>query len=194
MFSYIKGTLEYIGKDFVVVDVNGVGYKISTAIPTITGINLKEQVKMYTYLYVREDIMSLYGFMKPEELDMFELLISVSGVGPKAAISMLCSVSPSKFALSLVTNDIKTLTTAQGIGSKMAQRIILELKDKIKSEQLVDENVEVVLSDNKLSEAINALIALGYSYNEASKAVKAIDQGYDVENIIKMALKSLVRY
>ncbi len=194
MYSYIRGSLEYIGKDYVVVDVNGVGYKIFTAIPTISNTNIKEMVKMYTYLYVREDIMALYGFANPEELEMFELLISVSGVGPKAAISMLCSISPSKFALCLVTNDIKALTSAQGVGNKMAQRIILELKDKIKSEQLADEGEEYVTNDNKISEAVNALIALGYSYNEASKAVKSINQDQDVETIIKMALKSLVRY
>lgn len=194
MFSYIKGTLEYIGKDYVVVDVNGVGYKIFTAASSVQNSVIKEQAKMYTYLHVREDIMALYGFLSPEELDMFELLISVSGVGPKAALSLISNITPSKFALCLVTNDVKSLTNAQGIGSKMAQRIILELKDKIKNEQLVDNDEEIIIPNNKSSEAINALIALGYSYNEASKAVKSVDQTQDVETVIKLALKSMARY
>lgn len=195
MFSYIKGTLEYIGKDYAVVDVNGVGYKIFTSVSTLGESKVKDQVKMYTYLHVREDVMMLYGFPNQQELEMFELLISVSGVGPKAAVSIISNISPSKFALCLVTNDVKSLTAAQGVGSKMAQRIILELKDKIKSEQLIEETQEVIVPGNNItSEAINALMALGYSYQEAAKAVKSVEQVGDVEGIIKMALKSLVRY
>lgn len=194
MFSYIKGTLEYVGKDFVVIDVGGVGYKVNTSVLSLQGVSLKETIKMYTYLHVREDIMAIYGFLTPEELDMFELLISVSGVGPKVAISLISNVSPSKFALCLVTNDVKTLKQAQGIGTKMAQRIILELKDKVKSEQLTELPQDVVQSNDKQSEATNALIALGYSYNEAVKAVKSVEQVDDVETIIKLALKSLVKY
>lgn len=195
MFSYIKGTLEYIGKDYAVVDVNGVGYKINTAISTLGESKTKDQVKMYTYLHVREDVMILYGFPNQQELEMFELLISVSGVGPKAAVSIISNVSPSKFALCLVTNDIKALTAAQGVGSKVAQRIILDLKDKIKSEQLIEDTREVTIPVNNVTaEAINALMALGYSYQEASKAVKSIEQVGDVETIIKAALKNLVRY
>lgn len=194
MYSYIKGSLEYIGKDYAVVDVNGVGYKIYTVITSLEGISLKEQIKIYTYLHVREDVMMLYGFLSPGELEMFELLISVSGVGPKAAVSLVSSVNPSKFALSLVTNDVKALTAAPGIGSKMAQRIILELKDKIKSEQLVEDTIAVNDPNDKFSEAVNALIVLGYSQQEASKAVKGVTGVDDVETTIKMALKSLVRY
>lgn len=195
MFSYIKGTLEYIGKDYAVVDVNGVGYKINTAVSTLGESKMKEQIKMYTYLHVREDVMMLYGFPNVQELEMFELLISVSGVGPKAAVSIISNVSPSKFALCLVTNDVKSLTAAQGVGSKVAQRIILELKDKIKSEQLINETQEVIVPVNNITtEAINALMALGYSYLEASKAVKSIEQTGDIELIIKAALKNLVRY
>lgn len=195
MFSYIKGTLEYIGKDYAVVDVNGVGYKIFTSVSTLGESKVKDQVKMYTYLHVREDVMMLYGFPNQQELEMFELLISVSGVGPKAAVSIISNIPPSKFALCLVTNDVKSLTAAQGVGSKMAQRIILELKDKIKSEQLIEETQEVIVPGNNItSEAINALMALGYSYQEAAKAVKSVEQVGDVEGIIKMALKSLVRY
>lgn len=194
MFSYIKGSLEYIGKDFAVVDVNGVGYKIFTAVQTLKDINPKDIIKMYTYLHVREDIMALYGFINGQELEMFELLISVSGVGPKAAISIISNISPSKFALSLITNDFKMLTLAQGVGTKVAQRIILELKDKVKAEQLVCDNNEIDNTSDKQCEAINALIVLGYSHQEASKAVKSIDINDDIEGIIKAALKKLVRY
>lgn len=195
MFSYIKGTLEYIGKDYAVVDVNGVGYKINTAVSTLGESKIKDNVKMYTYLHVREDVMVLYGFPNGQELEMFELLISISGVGPKAAVSIISNVSPSKFALCLVTSDVKTLTSAQGVGIKVAQRIILELKDKIKSDQLIEVDQEVIMpANNATSEAINALMALGYSYQEAAKAVKSVERVGDVEGIIKAALKNLVRY
>lgn len=193
MFSYIKGTLEYIGKDFAVIDVNGVGYKIYTAVSNLNEIKVKDVVKMYTYLHVREDILAIYGFVTSGELEMFELLLSVSGVGPKAALSLVSAISPSKFALSLITNDSKALTCAQGIGIKVAQRIILELKDKVKTE-ITEEEEKQVTSKDKHSEAINALIVLGYSYNEASKAVKNIDDAQDVETMIKIGLKNLVRY
>ena len=155
---------------------------------------------IYTYLYVREDIISLYGFFTQEELNMFELLISVSGVGPKVAISLLSSVTPSKFSLAVITDDIKTLTKAPGIGKKTAQRIILELKDKIKKEQLADvngaeeENIPTGSENSRIPEAISALMVLGYTPLEASKAVSAVySDDMDLESIIKNALKGLVR-
>jgi Holliday junction DNA helicase RuvA len=139
MFAYIKGKLDYKHNEYIVVEANGVGYKINTALSTIEKIgSLGDEVKVYTHLYLREDIINLYGFGSQEELGMFELLISVSGVGPKAALSVISSVPTSKFGLAVITDDVKTLTRAQGIGNKMAQRIILELKDKIKKEQLID--------------------------------------------------------
>jgi len=163
MFAYIKGTLEYKCSDYLIVEANGIGYKIFTSISTIeTAGRVGEQVKIYTYLHVREDIINLYGFLTQEELGMFELLISVSGIGPKAAISVLSSISPSKFGLAVITDDIKTLTKAPGIGNKTAQRIILELKDKIKNEQLSlpdgitgGENVPEK-SNSIISEAVSA--------------------------------------
>ncbi|MCX7921676.1 MAG: Holliday junction branch migration protein RuvA [Clostridia bacterium] len=201
MFAYIKGNLEYKHNEYVVVEANGIGYKIYTSLSTIEAIgSIGGQVKIYTHLYVREDIMSLYGFLTQEELGMFELLISVSGVGPKAAISVLSSVSPSKFGLAVITDDAKTLTKAQGIGNKMAQRIILELKDKIKKEQLmavneIKEDKAVESRENsRVSEAISALMVLGYTPLEASRAVSAVyTDDMELEAIIKLALKGLVR-
>lgn len=201
MFAYIKGELSYKHNEYIVVEANGIGYKIYTALSTIESIGaVGTAVKVHTYLYVREDAMSLYGFLTQEELGMFELLLSVSGIGPKAAISIISSVSPSKFGLAVITDDAKTLTKAQGIGNKMAQRIILELKDKIKKEQLmpvngVEEEKKMVEGGNaRVSEAISALIVLGYTPLEASKAVSAVyADGMDLESIIKSALKNFVR-
>lgn len=201
MFAYIKGKLAYKHNDSIVVEANGVGYKIFTALSTIEAVGaVGDEVRIYTHLYVREDMMNLYGFFTQEELGMFELLITVSGVGPKAAISLLSSVSPSKFGLAVITDDAKTLTKAQGIGSKMAQRIILELKDKMKKEQLVavgggkEEAKAVNRESSKVSEAISALMVLGYTALEASKAVSAVySEDMDLEAIIKDSLKGLVR-
>lgn len=194
MYSYISGILEYVGKDYVVIENGGIGYKIQTAVSTIIDVSIGDKVKIYTYLHVREDIMSLFGFLTNGELEMFELLISVSGVGPKAAISILSCLNPSKFALALISNDTKSFTQASGVGPKVAQRIILELKDKVKMEDLnQDDSIGCVIDDNEC-EAINALVVLGYSKNEATKAVSSIDDKTDIENVIKMALKKLVRF
>ncbi len=199
MFAYIKGTLEAKGNDSVIVEAGGIGYRIFTALSTINDIGqIGSQVKVYTHYYVREDLVALYGFFTMEELGMFEMLITVSGVGPKAAISMISTLSPSRFALAVVSQDTKSLTKAQGIGSKMAQRIILELKDKISKEQLTANNlggnsinVEIG-SDTALSEAVSALMVLGYSSFEASNSVSSVyADGMGVEELIMKALKSL---
>ena len=194
MYAYIKGVLEFKGNDFVVIDVNGVGYKIFTPLTTIEKLgDLGNTVKVHTHLHVREDDMSLYGFYSQEELRMFELLIGVSGIGAKSANTILANISPSKFALAIITDDVKELTKLPGIGLKSAQRMVLELKDKLKTEEtLVDENIEIetiVKSDNNLQEAISALQVLGYPIKEATKAVTAVKaDGMNVEEIIKKAL------
>lgn len=199
MFAYIKGTVEAKSNDSVIVEAGGIGYKIYTAISTINSIGqIGTQVKMYTHYYLREDLVALYGFFTMEELGMFEMLITVSGVGPKAAISMISTLSPSRFALAVVSQDTKSITKAQGIGPKMAQRIILELKDKISKEQLTanctegkGNNVEIS-SDSSLSEAVSALMVLGYSSFEASSSVSNVYiDGMGVEEIIMKALKAL---
>lgn len=201
MYAYIKGRLEARGGDYIIIEAGGIGYKVFTSLTTLEAAGQPgHEIKAFTHLYVREDIMSLYGFATQEELGMFELLLTVSGVGPKAGLALLSAVSPSKFGLAVITDDAKTLTRAQGIGSKMAQRIILELKDKIKKEQLAlntgagFEKAAVSGEGSRLSEAVSALMVLGYTPVEASRAVAAVySDELDLETIIKNSLKSLIR-
>ena len=153
-----------------------------------------KKITIYTYLHVREDVMDLFGFTTIEEKNMFMHLISVSGVGPKAALSILSVTTPAKFAVAVITNDVKTITKASGVGPKMAQRVILELKDKMKTDELeidLEDESDDILSDNR-SEAISALVVLGYSSNDAQKAVKGIDGTLSVEEIIKKALAGVL--
>ena len=194
MFAYIKGTLEIKGNDYVVIDVNGVGYKIFAPLSTIERLGeIGSTVKVHTHYYVREDNISLYGFYSLEELRMFELLIGVSGVGAKSANAILANITPSRFALAVITNDIKELTKLPGIGAKSAQRIILELKDKLKSEEAIAESdfeLQIASSkDSNSSEAVAALQVLGYPVKEATKAVSSVNaEDLSVEDIIKKAL------
>lgn len=198
MIAYINGKLETKSSTYVVVDVNGIGYKIFMSGTGISEMpEIGEIVKVHTYYYVREDNISLYGFNTQEELKMFELLLSVSGVGAKSAIAMLSAIKPSSFALAVISNDIKALTKIPGVGPKSAQRIILELKDKLKTEQaLVEEdNVEIktIIADNsKVDEAISALQVLGYNKKEIEKAFENIQcKDLSVEELIKQGLKIL---
>ncbi|MEN8904792.1 MAG: Holliday junction branch migration protein RuvA [Clostridiales bacterium] len=199
MFAYISGILDHKNKDYVVVDVSGVGYKIYTSMNSLCNLDSDEKVKMYTYIHIREDILDIYGFSTKEELGIFELLISVSGVGPKAAISVLSTTNPSKFSLAVINNDIKILTAAQGIGKKIAQRIILELQDKISKEHLEyintiqSENSDILINKKDFAkEAVSALMVLGYSPAESNKLVsKVFSDDKSVENLIKDALKLL---
>lgn len=199
MYAYIKGSLEIKTQNYVVIETSGVGYKIfmsETAIERLGEIG--SQVKVFTYLRVREDEMSLYGFNTNEELRMFELLLSVSGVGAKTAISMLSNITPSSFALAVITNDVAKIKALPGIGPKGAQRIILELKDKIKTEEAVseDKNIsidDVMIDNEKITEAISALQVLGYSKKEIEKALSKVDNSMSVEEIIKIGLKNLAR-
>lgn len=194
MFAYIKGILEFKGTDYVIIDVNGVGFKIYTPMTTIEKLGeIGNTVKVYTYHYVREDNISLYGFYSQEELRMFELLIGVNGIGAKSANAILANITPTQFALSIITNDIKELTKLPGIGAKSAQRLILELKDKLKTEEAIseaDESIQnIITSDNELQEAMSALQVLGYPSKEISKALSKIDtSNLSVEEIIKKAL------
>lgn len=195
MYAYIKGTLEIKSSDYIVVEANGIGYKIFMSGNTIQKLGeLNSVVKIYTHYHVREDNISLYGFYNLEELRMFELLIGVSGVGAKSAIAILSNITPSAFALAVISNDIKALTKLPGIGSKSAQRIILELKDKLKTEETIaaenDFEIQTVLAkDDNMHEAISALQVLGYPVKDATKAVSSIDcTNLTVEEIIKKAL------
>lgn len=195
MYYYIKGKLALKDINFAVVDAGGVGYMIYTSMKSLSELGeTGSAVTMYTYLNVREDAQDLFGFTTIEEKNMFLHLLSVSGVGPKAALSILSVVTPAQFAVAVVTNDAKTITKASGVGPKLAQRVILELKDKMKNEDLEltdSESDSISLSDSK-SEAVSALVVLGYSVNDAKAAVKNADASLSVEEIIKKALASLV--
>ena len=197
MYAYIKGSLEVKTRGYIVIDVNGIGYKIfmsETAIEELGEIG--QVVKVHTYLKVKEDEMSLYGFNTNEELRMFELLLSVSGIGAKSAINILSNITPSSFALAVITNDVAKIKALPGIGPKGAQRIILELKDKLNKQQDIEEvekQVEKVIDTQKYNEAISALQVLGYSKKEIEKALQGINEELTVEEIIKLGLKNLAR-
>ena len=193
MFAYIKGSLEIKTNNYVVIDVNGVGYKIFMSQKGIETLDeIGNIVKVYTYYYVREDNIALYGFRSNEELRMFELLLSVSGIGAKSAVQILSAISPSEFAISVISNDTSKLTKVPGIGNKTAARIILELKDKLKTEQAIekDEKTEEVVSKQEINEeALAALQVLGYNKKEVEKILEKFDSSkMTVEEIIKAAL------
>ena len=194
MLAYIKGTLELKCSNYIVIDVGGLGYKVFMSEPAIERLGeIGDKVKVHTYYRVREDDISIFGFCTSEELHMFELLLSVSGIGAKTAIAMLAEISPSAFALAVISNDVSQLVKIPGIGAKSAQRIILELKDKLKKEQNITEieNLEVknaVVKDNKIQEAISALQVLGYNRREIEKAFEKIDKELSVEEMIKKGL------
>ena len=194
MYAYIKGILTYKNYPVVVIEAGGVGYKINTTTNTIGKLpELGEMVTLYTHLNVKEDIMELYGFYTKEELSVFELLISVSGVGPKVGATILSSVNPESFVVAVATGDTKSITKAQGVGPKLAARIILELKDKINKDGgvKIPESVSQGQSLEVNDEAVEALMVLGYSQAEAKKAVAGLTGS--VEEIISIALKNLMK-
>ena len=202
MLAYIKGTLEMKMTGYIVIDVGGLGYKIFMSDVGIEKLgNIGEIVKVHTYYRVREDDISIFGFNTLEELKMFELLIGVSGVGAKTALTMLAVCEPSEFALAVITEDIKTLTAIPGIGAKSAQRIILELKDKIKKEQQIQKIEKqvspkiqkAIAEDDKILEAIAALQVLGYHRKEIEKAFQKMKdkQSLSTEELIKKGLSIL---
>lgn len=198
MFAYIKGSLEQKSNNYVVIDVGGIGYKIFMATKAIEVLGeIGEVVKVHTHYYVREDNISLYGFNTNEELRMFELLLQVSGIGAKSAIAMLSEISPSSFALAVISDDISQLVKIPGIGKKTAARIVLELKDKLKTEEAITKTEEVKLSitnEEETSEAIAALQVLGYTKQEIEKALENVDtKNLQLEEIIKQGLKNLAR-
>lgn len=196
MISYIKGELVYIGNDSVIVDNNGIGYNIGVSSNTITRLpHINETVKIFTYMNVKEDGITLFGFISKEELNMFNMLIGVNGVGPKGALAVLSVLSPGEIALAVASNDIKTLSSGKGVGKKMAERIALELRDKVaktESADLGDIHVTAVSDSSEKSDALAGLLVLGYSRTEAAKAVDSVyKDGMTSGDIIKLALKAL---
>ncbi|AOT72812.1 Holliday junction branch migration protein RuvA [Geosporobacter ferrireducens] len=198
MFHFIKGRLDYVGEDFIVLENRDIGYKIFTSLATVSDINGdKEQVTIYTQMVVREDDISLYGFSSREELKMFQLLTTVSGVGAKVGLGILSSIQHQKLAEMIFSEDVTGLTKAHGVGKKTAQRIILELKEKIHAQDLTMEGKSVVMpksGGDLLHEAVDALVSLGYGKNEAIAAIAEVSESSSsLEQFIKNALRILAR-
>jgi Holliday junction DNA helicase RuvA len=198
MIAYVKGILESKANDYVIIDVSGIGYKVFMSEFSMERLgNIGDTVKVHTYYRVREDDISLFGFNTAEELRMFELLLSVSGVGAKTALTMLACVTPSEFAIAVIQNDVSKLVKIPGIGAKSAQRIVLELKDKLKKDENISKNEdikvkEVIKDDTKILDAITALQVLGYNRKEIEKAIEKLDtQEMSVEELIKKGLAML---
>ncbi len=196
MYEYIKGRFIGINEDYVVVDNNNIGYKIFTSGNTMSQMPPTDsEVLLYVQQIVREDFIGLYGFITKDELAMFNLLLTINGVGAKATLSLLsiCTVRNLKYAI--LTGDEKTLIKAPGVGKKTAQRIILELKDKIHLEDMMEDDAAhetIIEMDSVVNEVFGALIALGYSEKEAEKAVKAVGKDGTVEEMIKRCLRHLM--
>lgn len=200
MFAFIKGSIEEKSSGYVVIEAGGVGYKIYMPEPEIEPLGeIGDIVKVHTYYWVREDNISLYGFSSKEELRMFEILISTSGIGAKSAITILSNITPSSFALAVINEDAHKLTKLPGIGAKTAARMILELKDKLKKQELEakeneqkDELKEVINYNENIEEAISALQVLGYNKREIEKAfTKTSLEGMSVEEMIRRGLSLL---
>ena len=197
MIAYLNGILELKFNGYIIIDVMGVGYKVFMSETSINKLGeIGDKVRVYTHYHVREDEISLYGFLNIEELNMFELLISVSGVGAKSALNTLAYIEPSTFALAVVSNDTSKLVQIPGIGAKTAARIVLELKDKLKNQDIVKNKVDKIESniENKenIEEAITALQVLGYNRKEIEKTFEKIeDTNISLEELIKKGLKYL---
>jgi Holliday junction DNA helicase RuvA len=191
MYEYLSGRVDYISEDYIVIDISGVGYRVFTSRNTIKNLKIGETAKIFTHLIVKEDDLVLYGFSTRDELGMFKLLLSVSGVGPKAGASLLNQYKSSEIAASIISRDISKLTKAQGIGKKIAERIILELKDKIDTESAIG-GMDTFDGGDEISQVIEALVSLGYNYSIASSAVIGLkDTSKPIDILIKDALKQL---
>ncbi|MBR3561766.1 MAG: Holliday junction branch migration protein RuvA [Oscillospiraceae bacterium] len=198
MFYYLDGTVAHMEPFLAVIDCGGVGYACKTTNTTLGALQKGQRGKLYTYLNVGEDVFDLYGFATQGELGSFKQLIGVSGVGPKAALAILSSTTPEGLAMAVITGDEKTLTMAPGVGKKIAQRIILELKDKIAKEQqsggFVPAAAAVSVGGSKSVEAAQALAVLGYSQSDVAAALKGLDvEALSLEEIVRQALRRMVK-
>ncbi|MCI8331737.1 MAG: Holliday junction branch migration protein RuvA [Clostridiales bacterium] len=197
MYYYISGKLAKTGSNFAVVDNQGIGYLLSVSVNTLRHIEGTADVKLFTYLSVREDAKELFGFYCEEELFAFKQLISVSGIGPKAALAILSVLTPAELASAIGAGDIKAICAAQGVGKRTAERVVLELKDKLAAGTAADASVSSVsaagVPSSNAAEAVNALVVLGYTRQEAMQAVSGVDSaGMDIDDIIKAALKKML--
>lgn len=198
MFYYLNGIVAHKEPYLAVIDCGGVGYACRTTAYTLAALNVGEKAKLFTHVNVKEDAFDIYGFSTTEELHLFQLLIGVSGVGPKAGLAILSSNTPANLAMSIITGDERALTSAPGVGKKIAQRVILELKDKLAKGQVAAAGERyggtgvTVIPENKASEAAAALAVLGYSREEINTALRGIDmENLSLEQIIRAALRGL---
>lgn len=197
MIYSVRGKIIHKGTDVAVIECGGVGYACRTTLATLSQIGRTgEDAMLYTYLHVREDNVELFGFATEQELNCFKMLITVSGVGPKAGLAILSDTNPERFALTVATGDYKAFTKTKGVGPKLAQRVVLELKDKITKEQLAaggsaDMDFSAVTEGSNTSEAVSALVVLGYSQTEAASAVAGLDTSLPVEELIRLSLKKM---
>lgn len=202
MIAYLKGTLEEIGNDYIVVDVNNIGYQVKVSLRVMEGLPaLGNLMKIHIYTYVREDVIALYGFLTKDDLQMFLLLLGVNGVGPKGALGILSMFSAQELRLAIISQDSKTIAKAPGIGAKTAQRMLIDLKDKVSVEETFEKMGEQSVAMSAAStadsgakaDAIEALTALGYSASESMKAVNMVEitDGMSSDTILKQALKHM---
>ena len=202
MIAYLKGTLEEIGNDYIVVDVNNIGYQVKVSLRVMEGLpSLGNLIKIHTYTYVREDVIALYGFLTKDDLQMFLLLLGVNGVGPKGALGILSMFSAQELRLAIISQDSKTIAKAPGIGAKTAQRMLIDLKDKVSIEETFEKMGEQSIAvpttstagSGAKADAIEALTALGYSASESMKAVNMVEitDGMSSDTILKQALKHM---
>ena len=199
MIHFVRGKLEETGNDYVVLENHGIGYLIYIPSSVLDELPLRgETVRLYTYLYVREDQMTLYGFLTRDDLQIFKFLIGVSGIGPKGALGILSTISSNQLRLAVLSGDAKAISKAPGIGPKTAQKLIIELKDKLKFEDMLEPDQTstepTIMDPNAQKEAMMALVSLGYSESEAYSALKKIDvtPDMDSESLLKLALKQML--
>lgn len=198
MIGYIKGAVEGISADYILLECHDIGYQIYTSGMALASITMHQDMKIYTYLHVREDGVTLFGFPTTEELNTFKLLIGVSGIGPKVALAVLSALTVQELALAVMAGDTKTITKANGIGAKGAARLIMELKDKMQVEDAfatteISDTTDVAASQDSVQDTVMALVSLGYSDTEALKAIKQVPGAdtMDSEQLLKAALKKI---
>lgn len=197
MIYNISGTLTYVGDQFLVVECSGIGFKCFSSLNTLKSVGRTgEKVNLFTYLSVKEDALDLFGFATEEELSFFKLLITVSGVGPKAAVAVLSELEPSRLALAIASGDVKSITRANGVGKKTAERIVLELKDKVANVASSNDMQSVasaaaVVEESAAGEAVAALVALGFNKSDAAVVVGAMDKSLSADEMIRLGLRQL---
>lgn len=198
MIAYIKGTVEYFDNEKTIIENGGIGYNIFMPQSQLSALRIDDEIRIYTYFNVREDAMQLYGFLTTDDLNVFKLLLTVNGIGPKGALAILSSMTSDDLRVAVMSSDAKTIAKSPGIGAKTAQRIIIDLKDKLKLEDIIyrdSDDVSPSVNDTSLqAEAVEALVSLGYSQTDAFRAVKAVEitENMDIEAVLKQAFKKII--